>query len=95
MVFTGEGQMDSQSLHGKAVIGIAGRAAKKHVPVTVIVGSVGDGAEGGYEMGVSAIFSINRLAVPRDEAKARSHIDYTHTLDDLLRCIRAAEQFKR
>lgn len=45
--------------------------------------------------GVSAIFSINRLAVPRDEAKARSHIDYTHTLDDLLRCIRAAEQFKR
>ena len=44
---------------------------------------------------VSAIFSINRLAVPRDEAKARSHIDYTHTLDDLLRCIRAAEQFKR
>ena len=45
--------------------------------------------------GGSAIFSINRLAVPRDEAKARSHIDYTHTLDDLLRCIRAAEQFKR
>ncbi len=48
-----------------------------------------------YDAGVSAIFSINRLAVPRDEAKARSHIDYTHTLDDLLRCIRAAEQFKR
>ena len=50
---------------------------------------------GAYNAGVSAIFSINRLAVPRDEAKARSHIDYTHTLDDLLRCIRAAEQFKR
>ena len=66
-----------------------------YTSVFAIVGDVGDDAYGAYDAGVSAIFSINRLAVPRDEAKARSHIVYTHTLDDLLRCIRAAEQFKR
>ena len=65
------------------------------LPLVAIVGDIGDDVQGAYDAGVSAIFSINRLAVPRDEAKARSHIDYTHTLDDLLRCIRAAEQFKR
>ena len=84
-----------QSTHGKVVGGVARRAHARGVPVFAIVGDVGDDAYGAYNAGVSAIFSINRLAVPRDEAKARSHIDYTHTLDDLLRCIRAAEQFKR
>ena len=81
--------------YGKVVGGVARRAHARGVPVFAIVGDVGDDAYGAYDAGVSAIFSINRLAVPRDEAKARSHIDYTHTLDDLLRCIRAAEQFKR
>ena len=79
----------------EVVRGVARRAHARGVPVFAIVGDVGDDAYGAYDAGVSAIFSINRLAVPRDEAKARSHIDYTHTLDDLLRCIRAAEQFKR
>ena len=90
-----EGRIDAQSTHGKVVGGVARRAHARGVPVFAIVGDVGDDAYGAYDVGVSAIFSINRLAVPRDEAKARSHIDYTHTLDDLLRCIRAAEQFKR
>ena len=95
LVITGEGRIDAQSTHGKVVGGVARRAHARGVPVFAIVGDVGDDAYGAYDAGVSAIFSINRLAVPRDEAKARSHIDYTHTLDDLLRCIRAAEQFKR
>ena len=87
MVFTGEGQMDSQSLHGKAVIGIAGRAAKKHVPVTVIVGSVGDGAEGGYEMGVSAIFSINRRAESFDISRGKTRQNFEATMDAIVRLL--------
>ena len=95
LVIPGVGRIDAQSTHGKVVGGVARRAHARGVPVFAIVGDVGDDAYGAYDVGVSAIFSINRLAVPRDEAKARSHIDYTHTLDDLLRCIRAAEQIKR
>ena len=59
-----EGRIDSQSLRGKVVIGVARRAVKKNVPVIAIVGDVQDDAYGAYDMGVSAIFSINRLAIP-------------------------------
>ena len=87
MVFTGEGQMDSQSLRGKAVIGIAGRAANKHVPVTAVVGSVGDGAEGGYEMGVSAIFSINRRAESFDISRGKTKQSFEATMDAIVRLL--------
>jgi glycerate kinase len=42
MVFTGEGKIDTQSLRGKVVIGVARRARKAGVPVTVIAGDIGD-----------------------------------------------------
>ncbi len=95
LVLTGEGRIDAQSTLGKVVGGVARRARARGVPVFAIVGDVADDAYGAYDAGVSAIFSINRLAVPRAEAKARSRTDYTRTLDDLLRAVRAAERFKR
>lgn len=45
LVLTGEGRLDSQSLRGKACIGVAQRAAKFGVPAIAIVGSAGPGAE--------------------------------------------------
>ena len=59
-VFSGEGKIDFQSLRGKVVIGVARRAQKLGVPLIAIVGDIGDGVQGAYDMGVSAIFSINR-----------------------------------
>ncbi len=94
LVLTGEGRIDAQSTQGKVVGGVARRARAWGVPVFALVGDVADDAYGAYDAGVSAMLSINRLAIPRAEAKARSRIDYAHTLDDLLRCIRAAEQFR-
>lgn len=91
VVFTGEGQIDAQSLRGKVICGVAKRSAKAGVPVIAIVGNVADNAYDAYDIGVSAIFSINRLAIPRSEAKRRSSTDYTHTLDDVLRCWKAAQ----
>ena len=40
LVLTGEGRLDSQTLGGKAIVGVARRAAAKGVPVAAIVGSV-------------------------------------------------------
>ena len=87
MVFTGEGRIDSQSIRGKVVIGVAERAAKKGVPVTVIVGAVGDGAEAAYERGVTSIFSINRK--PEDFEKSRYHTreNFTATMDAIVRLL--------
>ena len=40
LVVTGEGRFDSQSLSGKVVAGVAGRADKLGVPVVVLAGRV-------------------------------------------------------
>ena len=61
-VFTGEGKIDSQSLRGKVVIGIAQRTKKANVPLIAVVGSVGGSIDEAYEKGVSAVFCINSSA---------------------------------
>ena len=88
-VFTGEGRIDSQSLRGKVISGVASRAVKQNVPVFAVVGDVLDDAYEAYDIGVTAIFSINRLAIPFSEAKHRSRQDYIHTFEDVLRCMKA------
>jgi glycerate 2-kinase len=88
-VFTGEGKIDSQSLRGKVVIGVARRAKRRNVPVYAVVGDVADDAYLAYDMGVTAIFSINRLAISFSEAKARSAKDYVHTFEDILRLMKS------
>lgn len=90
MAFTGEGRIDSQSLGGKVVIGIAERAKRLGVPVTAVVGSIGDGAEGAYELGVNAIFSINRTAEDFSVSRYKSKENLTGTVDSLIRFYMAA-----
>lgn len=89
MVLTGEGKIDSQSLRGKVVIGIAKRTKPKKVPLVAIVGDIGDHVENAYDLGVSAILSINRVAVDFWEAKKRSKDDLALTVDNLMRLLKA------
>lgn len=88
MIFTGEGKLDSQSLRGKVVIGVARRAKALGVAVTALVGDIGDDMEAAYDEGVSAIFSINRVAVDFPVAKLRSRQDLSLTIDNLMRFYR-------
>lgn len=85
MVFSGEGKIDAQSLRGKVVIGVARRAKKAGVPLVAVVGDIADDIESVYEQGVSAVFSINRVAVPFSIAKTRSRRDLRDTFDNILR----------
>ncbi len=89
MIFTGEGCIDSQSLRGKAVIGIARRAKTHGVPVTVVAGSVGEGAESAYELGVSAIFSINRRAEDFSVSQFKTKKNFSASMDAIVRLIAA------
>ncbi|HNZ94741.1 MAG TPA: glycerate kinase [Sphaerochaeta sp.] len=88
MVITGEGKIDGQSLRGKVVIGVGRRTKKSGVPVIALVGDIADDADGAYEEGVSAIFSINRLAIPFKEAKLRAKTDLLKTVDNLARFLK-------
>ncbi|HHV59268.1 MAG TPA: glycerate kinase [Clostridiaceae bacterium] len=84
-IITGEGKIDGQSLRGKVPIGIAQEAKKAGVPVIVVAGDVGDDIEKVYESGISAVFSINRLAIPFEKARLRSKTDYEKTIESIIR----------
>jgi len=68
LVITGEGRIDSQTLHGKTISGIA-RLAKKHgVPVIAICGKLGGGIDGLYDLGVTSVHSITNRPMDLREA---------------------------
>jgi len=70
LVITGEGQIDGQSLMGKAPIGIA-RLAKKHqLPVILIAGSIGDNIQAVYNAGVDLVLSSTVTPMSVDQAIA-------------------------
>jgi len=58
VVITGEGRVDGQSACGKVIHGIALRAKAAGVPVVVIAGGIGEGAQGVYSLGVSSIVPL-------------------------------------
>lgn len=84
-IFTGEGKIDFQSLRGKVVIGVARRAKTKGVPVIVVAGGADNGIEEAYEVGVSAIFTINRLPEAFETSRYKSEENLTFTVDNILR----------
>ncbi len=85
LVITGEGKIDGQSLKGKTPVGIAQRASKQGVPVIAVVGDIGDSVEEVYKHGISAVFSINRKAVPFEIARKTCRQDLQATVENLIR----------
>lgn len=89
LVITGEGKLDTQSLRGKVVIGIARQAQQANVPVVALVGGAESNIESAYDMGVSAIFPINRLPEDFSISKSKSAENLAATAQDVLRVIKA------
>lgn len=89
MIFTGEGKIDYQSLRGKVVIGVAKRARKQNVPVTVIVGGADDNIDEAYNLGVTSIFSINKLPESFETSCYKSVENMTFAVDNILRLIKS------
>lgn len=88
LVLTGEGKFDKQSLMGKAVLGIAFHAKKLDVPLIVVAGDIGDGVEEAYDVGISAVYSINRVAKPFVEVRNRAKDDLYLTVDTICRMLK-------
>jgi glycerate kinase len=95
MIFTGEGKIDFQSLRGKVVIGVAKRAKLQNVPVTVIVGGADNGIDEAYDLGVTSIFSINRLPEDFETSRYKSVENMTFAVDNILRLIKSISDYKK
>ncbi len=68
LVITGEGRLDSQSIHGKTPIGVA-RVAKRHgLPVIGIAGSLSKDYQVVHQHGIDAAFSVLDRVVTLEEA---------------------------
>lgn len=93
LVITGEGRIDSQSADGKVISGVARRTRTKGIPLIAIAGGIADSAGAVYDIGVSAMFSTDRAALPVDMLGARSPDDYEATLNDIMSLIAIAERF--
>ncbi|WP_299019079.1 glycerate kinase [uncultured Photobacterium sp.] len=61
LVITGEGRIDSQTIHGKTPIGVARTAKKFQIPVIGIAGCLSNDCNVVYDHGIDAVFSV----VPR------------------------------
>ncbi|MBT3318287.1 MAG: glycerate kinase [Clostridia bacterium] len=58
LIVTGEGQVDAQSASGKVVHGVANYAKAQDIPVVVIAGSIGSGAQAVYPLGVNTLIAL-------------------------------------
>lgn len=88
LIFTRKGRLDSQSLRGKVVVGVARKAKRLGIPVIAVVGDIGDEIQEVYDAGASAVFNINRIAVDLKQARTRSKADMFLTLEDLMRFLK-------
>lgn len=92
LVITGEGKLDSQSLRGKVVIGVARRAKKANVPVAALVGASETEIEGAYAEGVAGVFPINPAPKTFDEVKGECRKNLRFTARNLLHFVAALER---
>lgn len=68
LLITGEGRLDSQSLHGKTPVGVARIARQAGVPVVALAGSLGLDYQTLYAAGIDAAFSLVPGPVSLSEA---------------------------
>jgi len=87
LVITGEGQLDRQTLYGKAVMGVIKTARKYGVPVVCIAGSIMPEAKDLYRLGVKGLLSIITMPMSLQQALGESRsllVDASENLGHLL-----------
>lgn len=72
LVITGEGRLDSQSIHGKTPIGVARVAKRYGLPVIGIAGSLSKDYQVVHQHGIDAAFSVLDRVVSLEDALAEA-----------------------
>lgn len=92
LVITGEGHLDSQSMRGKTVIGVARRAKALGIPVAVLAGGCETALDAVYAAGVSGVFPVNPSPCTLEEARRYGQENLRFTVGNLLRFMAALEK---
>lgn len=90
LILTGEGKIDSQSIHGKVLSGIARRGKALGIPVVAIAGGIDrEALPELYRDGLTAAFSINQLPEDFSVSRGKSMGNLETEMENLLRLIAA------
>lgn len=92
LVITGEGRFDAQSLHGKTPMGVARIARAEGVPAIVLAGSLGEGYQALYDVGIEAAFSLAPGPITLAEACAGAAAELEQRATDIARLWRMARR---
>jgi glycerate kinase len=87
LVITGEGCFDRTSSYGKVVAGVAQEAMKLSIPVVVIAGGIGEGADIMNNRGVTAYFSICSRPMSLEQAQKNAVPLISTTAEQIVRLL--------
>jgi len=92
LVITGEGRMDSQTMHGKTPMGVARLAKRYNKPVIGIAGSVSADASVLHLHGIDAVFSVLNQIGSLEDAMARAAANVRSTSRNIAACLKLARR---
>lgn len=88
LVITGEGGINHQTIYGKTPV-VVGKLAKKHqIPVIALVGSISEGYEGVYDIGIDAVFSIISEVADLEETLEAGFSNVEQTAENVARTLK-------
>lgn len=86
LVIVGEGCMDSQSVRGKAPVGVARFAAKAHIPCIALSGALKGDPQELYAHHIDAMFAIAQGPMSVDESMEQAAILLARSAENVGRC---------
>lgn len=85
LVLTGEGKLDRTSGYGKLIAGLAKETSSQGVPLIVLAGGIGEGAEVVLREGVTAYFSICSGPMSLEKAQENAAQLVTNAAEQIMR----------
>ncbi|HHB0908289.1 TPA: glycerate kinase [Vibrio cholerae] len=85
LVITGEGRIDSQTVHGKTPMGVAKVAKRFDVPVLALCGCTGDNYQAVYQCGIDAVFAAVPRAMSLEDALKESDFNLADLAENVTR----------
>ncbi len=96
LAITGEGRIDGQSVRfGKVPVGVAKRCAQRGIPTVAIVGGIGEGAEGLFDLCESTIQTTVSGPMSLQAAMSNAPALYEQAADRLFRAIKIGMHLKK
>ncbi|MCH9021908.1 MAG: glycerate kinase [Planctomycetes bacterium] len=87
LIITGEGQIDSTTLNGKTLSGIAKAAKKQGTPIVALAGTLGKGWQAVHELGITAVIPICDSPMTLEAAMTNAELLIEQAAERTLRLI--------